>query len=173
MKNQSNITPRINYTVSVANPTPFTELTVTVNNVIENALEIDRTQRVYQFKIRQSWIINNCQIISKNKKNPTDKSPKIIEDLLTVNTKLVKEISHLRQASEFLKEAPLLDTLEFQEYFKVQEQKITIPQELSNEELVKAFSKYIASVKTTEAIDILKPMLANHLYSTRKMVLKD
>ena len=163
--------------VSVANPRPFSELVLQINGKSEDILEMDRSQRVYHFRIRQQWIVNNCKIIAKNKANPTEKSSKIVEDLLKSNKQLNLDIDNLRYAVQFLKEAPLLDTYVYQDYMKsVVSQEIPIstePLKYSDEQLISEFTSFINNQKTDYAISLLKPMLANHTYTVRRMALKD
>lgn len=163
--------------VSVVSPRSFSELTLSINGKAEDILEMDRSQRVYHFRIRQQWIVNNCKIIAKNKANPTEKSSKIVGDLLRANKQLSLDIDNLRYAVQFLKESPLLDTYVYQDYMKsIVSEEIIIsnePLKYSDEQLISEFTSFINNQKTDCAISLLKPILANHLYSVRKMAVKD
>ena len=167
------INSRKNITVSTPETTfQFSDLVISVNGEQTDTLELSRKDRIYLFKLRQTWIIQNCKSIERAKRNSSEKTHKIIEDLCTVNRTLEKEIEILRHTTEFLRESPLLDTFEYQAYFAKQALN-SIPSKKEDFNLVEEFSKFISTQPTDKAVEIIKPMMKNHGYSLRRLAFKD
>lgn len=163
---------------------PIDSLTYNDKNLTKEMLGLPHGTKVFLVKLRQKWIIQNDKQIQKLKEKDNTETAKQIEKMYALNSVLYTEIEKLRYTCVFERQSPILDSYEYQAYFNPAPISTIINEDVATERLAEILENYpqlmldfsvqtIKSQRTDVAIPLVKAIANDHLFTIRKMALKD
>ncbi len=163
---------------------PIESLVYTDKNVTKEMLGLPHGTKVFLVKLRQKWIIQNDKQIQKLKEKDNTETAKSIEKMYALNSVLYTEIEKIRYTCVFERQAPILDSYEYQAYFNPAPLSKIVTEDIASETLAEILENYpqlmldfsvatIKSQRTDVAIPLVKAIANDHLYAIRRMALKD
>jgi hypothetical protein len=157
---------------------PIDSLTYVDKNITKEMLGLPHGTKVFLVKLRQKWIIQNDKQIQKLKEDHTTDVAKNIEKMYALNEVLYTEIEKLRYTCVFERQAPILDSYEYQAYFNTVPASKLETEEVAVDTLNEILKNYpqlmldfsvatIKAQKTDIAVPLVKAIANDHLFTIR------